>query len=164
MPTRTKEPEIASKDSGEYWKLVSKHQQGPHPYVVFLGLHAYDTKGLIEHIEEGFSYAALERVQRNIDVSLRELAELLQMSVRTLSRRKEKGKLEPDESDRLVRLCRVLGKALELFEGDHESARNWLARKQIGLGGARPLDLIRSEVGAREVEELIGRLEHGVVS
>ena len=147
-----------------YRRLLRENPKGPHPYVLFLCLHDYETDSLLERIESGFSYAAFEELQKSIDLSLAELADLAQISVRTLNRRKEKGRLEPDESDRLVRLSRILWMALVLFEGDFEAARGWLSRKQIGLGGARPLDLVKSEVGAREIEALIGRLEHGVFS
>jgi putative toxin-antitoxin system antitoxin component (TIGR02293 family) len=92
------------------------------------------------------------------------LAEVVDIRPRTLSRRKEEGRLEPDESDRLLRASRVFGRALELFEADAAEARAWLARPQRALGGAVPLDLLRTELGAREVEDLIGRLEQGVFS
>ena len=165
MPTKTtQENEGVSKISSEYLKLLRKRRQGLHPYVVFLGLRSYETRSLLKRIQGGFSYSTFERLKKNIDLSTQELAELVQISLRTLNRRKTQGKLEPDESDRLVRLSRILGKTLELFEGDFEAARHWLSREQIGLGGARPLDLVKSEVGAREVEALIGRLEHGVFS
>ena len=165
MSTKTAPPSGGDyKVKRAYRKLIREKPKGPHPYVVFLGLHDYESEPLLERIERGFSYAAFEELQKSIDLSLAELADLAQISVRTLNRRKEKGRLEPDESDRLVRLSRILWLSLVLFEGDFEAARGWLSRKQIGLGGARPLDLVKSEVGAREIEALIGRLEHGVFS
>ena len=59
---------------------------------------------------------------------------------------------------------RVLGKALELFEGDSRAAERWLSSPKAGLGGAAPSEFAKTEAGAREVEALIGRLEHGVFS
>ena len=79
---------------------------------------------------------------------------------RTLSRRR--GRLRPDESDRLFRACRVFEMASALFEGDVSAARDWLQAAQPGLSGTIPLEIISTDVGAREVEDLIGRLEHGV--
>lgn len=154
----------SSKDVLKYRETLNKGSEGKHPYVIFLGLRTFDTQHLLKRIETGLSYTSLERFRKNINLPMRDLAELLQISLRTLNRRKKTGKLEPDESDRLVRISRLYGKTLELFEGDNEAAHDWLSRKQIGLGGARPFDLIRSEVGAREVEALIGRLEYGVFS
>ena len=53
---------------------------------------------------------------------------------------------------------------LELFEGDAEGARRWLRTPQRGLGGAVPLELASTEIGARLVENLIGQLEHGILA
>jgi putative toxin-antitoxin system antitoxin component (TIGR02293 family) len=154
----------SSKDAEVYYRLVTQGPRKEHPYVVLLGLRTFETPSLLRRIDEGLSYRAFKRFQRNIYLTNSGLAELVQISTRTLNRRKHAGRLEPDESDRLVRISRVYGKALELFEGDDEAARAWIARKQVGLGGAAPLELLKSEVGAREVENLIGRLEHGVFS
>jgi putative toxin-antitoxin system antitoxin component (TIGR02293 family) len=49
-----------------------------------------------------------------------------------------------------------------LFEGDRDAAADWLTRPQPALGGAVPLELAKTGLGTREVEALIGRLEHGV--
>jgi len=148
----------------DYQKVLELAAKGAHPYVHYLGLRSFKTSVLLERINEGLSYAAFERLQKHFAVSAQELGRAVLISNRTLNRRKKEGRLEPDESDRLVRLSRIFGLVLQLFEGDDDSARDWLASKQIGLGGARPMDLVSSEVGAREVEALIGRLEHGVFS
>lgn len=137
---------------------------GPHTYAALLGLRTFDSAGLRERIEAGLSYQSLERFQAKMALPTSELAELLRIRTRTLSRRKEEGKLQPDESDRLLRVSRLLGRALDLFEGDLGMARDWLSSPQHALGGATPLELARTDVGVREVEELIGRLEFGIVS
>jgi putative toxin-antitoxin system antitoxin component (TIGR02293 family) len=162
MGSDLKEKVRKDKERARYKKLHDLAKEGGHVYVYFLGLHSYETQALLKRIREGLSYAAFEELQRHFELPARELAKVAQMSTRTLNRRKKDGRLEPDESDRLVRLARIFAMALELFEGDVAAARDWLGRKQIGLGGAAPFDLMGSEVGAREVEALIGRLEHGV--
>jgi putative toxin-antitoxin system antitoxin component (TIGR02293 family) len=45
-----------------------------------------------------------------------------------------------------------------------EAGRQWLSSPQVGLGGAVPLEYAETELGAREVEHLLGRIEHGVYS
>jgi putative toxin-antitoxin system antitoxin component (TIGR02293 family) len=92
-----------------------------------------------------------------------ELARFVRISPRTLARRKDVGRLQPDESDRLLRLSRLVGLALQLFEGSLEEARSWLRTPNRALGEASPLEFATTDVGTREVEQLIGRLEHGVV-
>jgi putative toxin-antitoxin system antitoxin component (TIGR02293 family) len=59
--------------------------------------------------------------------------------------------------------ARLLSLAVVTLESD-ENARAWLASPQVGLGGAIPLEMARTEEGAREVEDLLGRIEHGVYS
>jgi len=81
--------------------------------------------------------------------------------MRTLSRRQREGRLARDESDRVLRAAKIFDLTVELFEGDSDGAREWLLLPQYGLGGQRPVNFARTEVGAREVENLIGRLEWG---
>lgn len=76
--------------------------------------------------------------------------------------RRRTGRLAPRESDQVIRLVTVLDAAETLFEGDRKAARHWLMRPVKGLGDVAPLELLNSEAGAREVLNLIGRLEHGV--
>ena len=116
------------------------------------------------HISKGLSFSAFEHLRAAMDLPSAELAELAGIPARTLQRRKEEGRLQPDESDRLVRLSRVYGLSLELFEGDQAQARHWLASPQLAFGSRSPLSMTSTEVVAREVEALIGRLEHGVFS
>ncbi|MGA8366795.1 MAG: antitoxin Xre/MbcA/ParS toxin-binding domain-containing protein, partial [Candidatus Acidiferrales bacterium] len=90
------------------------------------------------------------------------IASVIEIPDRTLARRKAAGRLAPDESERLLRIATVFEKAVGLFEGDVSEALNWLATPKEALGNNIPLSYSRFEPGAREVENLIGRLEHGV--
>lgn len=94
---------------------------------------------------------------------MEKLVPLLGISKATLHRRKATGRLDPAESDRLVRFARLLGQAAFVMESV-ENGRRWLLSPQMGLGGAVPLEFAETEVGAREVENLLGRIEHGVYS
>lgn len=92
------------------------------------------------------------------------LASVIGIPGRTLARRKASGKLAPEESERLLRISNLFEKCVELFEGDVTAAVNWLTSPKKALDNHPPLLYARTELGAREVEELIGRLEHGVFS
>lgn len=133
-----------------------------HFYVTLLGLRTFDTLGLHDRVEDGLSYEALERVRRALDLSTAHFAEFVRIPPRTLARRKDAGKLHAGESDRLLRLTRIFGLSLQLFEGDLEAARSWLLQPHPALDGSAPLAFATSEIGAREVEHVIGRLEHGI--
>jgi putative toxin-antitoxin system antitoxin component (TIGR02293 family) len=129
-----------------------------------LGLEASDTSGLIRQIEHGFSFDALQRLESNTGVNLSVLGSLIGIPERTLARRRAAGKLAPEESERLLRISGIFEKSVELFEGDLDGAVNWLTTPKKALGNQQPLMYSRTELGAREVENLIGRLEHGVFS
>ena len=82
----------------------------------------------------------------------------------TIISKTNEGRLRPDESDRLVRAARVFSLAVGLFDGDLEAARSWLTHPLPALSGSTPWDYAATEIGAREVENLIGRLEYGIPS
>lgn len=160
-------PKVAASDLPDLIEIRSRIRSGRrdgHYYVALLGLRTYDPIKLVEQVRRGFRYGAIVRFQRNTSLSAQAVSELTQISARTLTRRRVQGKLDPEESDRLVRASRVFGRALELFEGDIEAARDWLQDEQPALGGLVPLELAKSEIGVQEVESLIGRLEHGIPS
>jgi putative toxin-antitoxin system antitoxin component (TIGR02293 family) len=132
-------------------KEAMVHAKGAHP------------ADLIRRIQQGLRFRELEALQGHIDVPLEQLAGKLAISRSTLQRRKLAGRLSPDESDKVMRFTRLLRQATDLF-GDVEKARAWLKHPQYGLGGAVPLDYAETEVGAREVENLLGRIDYGVYS
>lgn len=129
-----------------------------------LGLSVRNVPALIEEVMRGFSYRTLLAFETNSGVNLQELAETIGIPARTLARRKAAGRLAPEESEKLLRLSSIFEKAVELFEGDVPSAVHWLGAPKRALGDRTPLQYARTEIGAREVENLIGRLEHGVFS
>ena len=137
---------------------------GQHEYLSLLGLRSFDTASLLKRLDKGLSYAAFERLKRRLKVTSQELADAALITQRTLARRKKAGRMQSDESDRLVRLARVFSRAIELFEGDSDGAQRWLMRPNRAFGGVSPFEMAKTDVGAREVDNLIGRIEHGVIS
>ena len=117
---------------------------------------------MIRQVQKGFPYGALVRFQQYSGLSLGTIADLIQLPPRTLMRRKARGRLRPDESERLLRVSHVFDSAVNLFEQDTVAARRWLMTPSRELDGAPPLEFVRTEIGAREVEDLIDRFEHGV--
>lgn len=130
----------------------------------WLGIRATDTLQLVQAIDSGFPFATLDRVRRETGLPMERLAVSIGLSPRTLTRRKKEKKLSAAESDRLVTVTRLLTQAVELFEGQKPSAVRWFVQPNRALGNRSPLEMAATETGAREVENLIGRLEHGVFS
>ena len=124
---------------------------------------AKDPGDLIRQIQKGLRFSELETLQNSLEMPFEQLAVKLSISRSTLQRRKAAGRLSPDESDKVIRYSRLLQQAVDFF-GDIEKARAWLKHPQYGLGGAIPLDYARTETGAREVEDLLGRMKYGVYS
>jgi putative toxin-antitoxin system antitoxin component (TIGR02293 family) len=149
-------------DLDEFRGRLFDGRRGGHDYVALLGLRTYEPLRIYAQARGGLAYGAFERLQRNTALPTRTLAELAGIPLRTLARRKTDGRFDPEESDRLLRIARVVGAALDLFEGDVDEARRWLGAEQVALGGHAPLALLKTDVGAREVEQLVGRLEHGI--
>lgn len=118
---------------------------------------------LIEVVQLGLPVQELVDLQVCLALPMEKLALKLGISRATLQRRKVTGKLDPAQSDRVVRFARLMGKAVHVMESE-DHARQWMRSPQVGLGGAVPLDYAETEVGAREVEDLLGRIEYGVYS
>ena len=129
-----------------------------------LGLTATHTGDLVRQIEAGLPYKALLSLAAVSGLSVALIASTLGIPERTLARRRVAGRLASNESERLLRVSTVFEKAMELFEGDVAGAVTWLTSPKRALGRQTPLAYSRTEPGAREVEDLIGRLEDGVFS
>jgi putative toxin-antitoxin system antitoxin component (TIGR02293 family) len=115
---------------------------------------------LIETLRKGLPYPSLESLMRTLDLSRQEAAATLSVPLRTLARRKKERRLRAEESDRLCRLARVAARAIDVL-GSVEVARRWLRRPNRALGGVVPLELLDTEMGAEEVEHVLGRIEYG---
>ena len=135
---------------------------GRLPGAEVLGVDVQRKTDLIGKVKAGFPFKHLVNLEKRSGLSRERIAQFMAIPLRTLTRRQREGHLNAAESDRLLRGARVFEMVVELFEGDVDQARNWLLASNSALGGANPLEFTSTEVGAREVESLIGRLEHGV--
>jgi putative toxin-antitoxin system antitoxin component (TIGR02293 family) len=124
---------------------------------VFVG----EPSEMIPWLRAGVNASLYQTLRELLAVSDRQLSRIVRITPRTLKRRLKHGRLEPDESERVARLGRLLLRALEVFE-DLEKARRWLRKPQVALGNETPLDHADTEPGARQVEDLLGRIEHGI--
>ena len=109
----------------------------------------------------GLPVGSFETLAESLGVPQSILARALMIQPRTLSRRKRSGRLEATESDRLYRLARVFAHAIDVF-GQMSHAAEWMSEPNRALAGRKPLDLLATDLGTREVDEALGRLEHGI--
>jgi putative toxin-antitoxin system antitoxin component (TIGR02293 family) len=126
--------------------------------------HALSSDGdMREAIREGFPPAVVGELVRASGLTLKELASALDLSARSLQRRRRSGRLAPQESDRLYRFARIVAIANE-YLGDRERAIRWLKRPNRALGGLAPVAALDTELGARQVENILGRVAYGGIS
>jgi putative toxin-antitoxin system antitoxin component (TIGR02293 family) len=118
---------------------------------------------MIRSVEDGLPISNFKKLQDSLDLPDKDLAKYIRIPKSTLALRKKRGKFSFEESERLLRLQRLFDKALDVFK-DADLAKKWLKEEAYGLGDVPPLEYAATEIGAREVEDLLGRIEHGVFS
>ncbi len=139
--------------------------KGPVTASSILGLNAKVAATLPAAVASGLPFEVLDNLAGELEVSTRDLAEgFIGLTRPTLSRRRKSGTLTQPESDAAVRYARLLEQAIGMMEGDEDAALRWLKTPLPILGGESPLAHARTEAGGREVELLMGRIEHGVYS
>jgi putative toxin-antitoxin system antitoxin component (TIGR02293 family) len=114
-------------------------------------------------LREGLPYRSLEAVAAKFAIAGAELSAALHLPPRTIARRKKTEVLPADESDRLFRLARIAAEAARVL-GSEDKAARWLHARNRALGNQTPLSLLDTEIGAQQVEAVLGRVEHGVFS
>lgn len=126
-----------------------------------LGLEIHDNRELLRLVRQGLPFVCLDRLAQVLALELGGLADLLQISARTLARRRQSGQLSAAESDRAARVARVWSHAMRVF-GSQERALAWLKRENMALGGVVPLSLLDTDLGVSQVDGSLTRIEHGV--
>ncbi len=115
----------------------------------------------ILRVRDGLPFSEFRNLQVCLDLTEEKLAQAMGVARATIQRRRGEGKLTPEESDRLLRFARLMRRARQVL-GELDLARQWLTTPQYGLGEETPLAYAGTEVGAREVELLLGRMEYGI--
>jgi putative toxin-antitoxin system antitoxin component (TIGR02293 family) len=120
-------------------------------------------------IKKGIPLGVIFHIKKEFNLPDEVIARIIGVSPRTVSRRRKtvkipaKERLSPVESDRVYRFARIVALAEDVFE-DKKEALEWLNSPQYGLGGRVPFDMLQTDAGAREVEELLIRIDYGVIS
>ncbi|MBI4699449.1 MAG: DUF2384 domain-containing protein [Nitrospirae bacterium] len=139
-------------------------------------------------IKEGLPWGVISHIKKAFNLPDDVIARIIGVSPRTIARRRQTVKspvklagvasgksrrgraadtsadrLSPVESDRVYRFARIIALAEDVFEDKAESLE-WLKSPQYGLGGRIPFDMLQTDAGTREVEELLVRIDYGVIS
>lgn len=121
------------------------------------------SEDLRRSVRRGLRYDSFEALSRKYGIAVEDMVFILAVPARTLARRKKEKRLRPEESDRLVRLGRIAALAEETLR-DREKATKWLHKPNRALGNDVPLRRLDTDLGAREVEDTLLRIAHGVYS
>ncbi len=116
---------------------------------------------LHEAVHKGIPFQSFERIRETLDISQAAFAELLMISPRTVQRRKSEKRFTADESDRILRIARLLARSVMVF-GDQDRALLWLRSPLATLGGHPPWEFLDTDIGAEQVADILGRIEYGV--
>ena len=127
----------------------------------FLGMRATNEADVIEKLREGFPTGAIRRVETQLDLSHATLATLLDLPIRSFARRIKEPKLSRHMSEVLYRIARIYQRAVATLDDDEKAVR-WLQKPNRSLGNVVPFDILDTEVGARQVEDALGRIAYGV--
>lgn len=151
---------------GQFWHphfgCMKSKARKPAPSITYPEIR--DNAAMAKKVEEGLPVLNLVEFGREAGFGTDELARLIHIPPRTYARRvAARSRLKIPEGERAARLMRLYDRARELF-GTHENTRGWLNAEVPALGGRTPLSFARTEQGAREVENLLGRIEHGIPS
>lgn len=139
----------------------------PQPVITeteLLGIRTKSNLGLARRVETGLAFDSMELLSKKTGLPLEQIRTAVRITPRTMARRRNENRLSPAESDRLVSISRLLALAIGLFGGRTSNAIRWFTSPIRALGMRSPIEVASTEVGSREVEDLIGRLEHGVFS
>ena len=147
MSHAVKEYHATQTYTASFWDQVGIPARGNHLHQALL---------------EGVPYSVFKKLAFIANLEHKELAQYLAIPQATLHRRARQGRFKVAESDRLYRFAAILKSATDLFEGDNQSAHQWLLNPVKGLGGRRPVEMLTTSAEVEAVLDLIGRLEHGV--
>ncbi|MDZ7719308.1 MAG: antitoxin Xre/MbcA/ParS toxin-binding domain-containing protein [Balneolaceae bacterium] len=133
----------------------NKSNKVEEPYV------AWDLSTAAANIRNGLATDILKTIQTRLNISKKELSQLLTISPRTIDRRRKEAVLPADESERSYRIARLTDLAAGVF-GNMEKASKWFKEPNYALGNQKPIELMKTEPGARLVERTLHQIDHGI--
>ena len=117
-----------------------------------------------ELVRRGMPASALTSLAKQLGIALSDLEAIVGIPPATAARKRATNEtLKPVLSDRAFRIAHILTFATEVLES-RDKAASWLRTPNRALRGEAPLMMLDTEIGSREVEQVLGRIEAGVYS
>ena len=122
------------------------------------------TDDLVKQVRAGLPASTVTMLADTLNLHKSQVAERLNIPSRTLSRRlASNSRLTHDESDRTLRMAKVVALANEVL-GAEDKASRWLVTPNRALAGRKPFDQLDTELGVRSVEEILYAIAYGMYS
>jgi putative toxin-antitoxin system antitoxin component (TIGR02293 family) len=118
---------------------------------------------MIARSRQGVPRVEVDQVAELVGLTDKEMAPILNMSERNMHRLKDEDRLARDSSERLLLLTNLLRHALDVFDGDAETVASWLRTPIRELAQQAPIQLLDTTTGFGLVDDVLGRIEHGIV-
>lgn len=116
---------------------------------------------MIYYSRKGLDMTYLSNLISRLSLSLKETAQILHISLRTLQRYGKTDTLDKDISSKLLYLAKLEGIGLQIFDSQ-ESFNTWLRTPAPSLNNHTPLSYLDTPFGFELVEQTLGRMAHGI--
>jgi len=163
LPTHARWPCYYCHMASQTAPATASFRPDPGGPASILRLRATSMAELRDAVRSGLPFSSFVALTKQLEISPQHFAAVFGIPPRTVARRKEARHLNPQESDRLYRVARAASQAVEVL-GSIDKSRVWLKTPNRALGCEIPLDLLDTEIGARQVEEVLLRLNYGIFS
>ncbi len=112
---------------------------------------------------EGISKLDFLSIAEMTGLNLTEFSALLPVSRRTIEKVKDQELLSPVVSDRVLQIAALYQHGIDVL-GDLGSFKEWLSSPLIALGNKKPIEFMNNDTGISIINDLLGRIAHGVYS
>ena len=116
---------------------------------------------LNDAVERGLPKATLRNVARRVYSDAADQRAMMRRVIPEATFKRRRERLSPAESERTERLARVIATAEDVWQ-DRDQARRFLTTPHPEIGGRTPVDAARTELGARQAEEVMARIVYGL--
>ena len=111
----------------------------------------------------GLPKKSLTSLARNLNLSMRSMSALLNITERTIQRKDDLELLDVSTSEQLLQIAEVYSRGAEVF-GSSRNFHDWMGSENKALGNKKPLELLPSRYGAQMILDTLGRIENGIAS
>ncbi len=118
---------------------------------------------LIELGDRGVSKDVLLKLAKYLNLSMKEMADLLSITERTIQRYDRNRHFNRVVSEQILQIAEVAAVGVKV-SGDKDKFLSWMRQPNKALGNKTPLDLLGSRFGTEMILDELGRMEYGVFS